>query len=508
MLFYLLPEIFLLLWILLRWQMWAGGGEAFRMAARIFVLSLPLVVLLFLFFPRISFGESRFGFRGDRIARTGHDGTMYLDNRALLIPSDRIVMEMEFAGGVPPGPLYLRGSVLYRNLGERWEGLSPGTPRAFAPARHLPAGACRDLGMWKRYRVKLYPTERRWLYFPEIPLEIPRDARIDADFVVKREKPVERVLRYRGRSALKHRCGLGTTAAVREAALQTREGANPRSRTAAEAIRRRFSDPARRIEAIERLFRDQNLTYTLRPARLEVANLADALLFGTREGYCVHFAAAFTTLARLAGVPARIVTGYMATAEGRVENYLAVRERDAHAWSEVWLGGAWKRVDPTAWARYIRETGTGRAARAETRHEAGDAGPGSARWRRWELYGLYLRYRVEEWILRYDYLRRLKLIESLKGDSRFALGFAGGILLLLALSLGLYLYWKRPGCGEARAYCGLQPLLRQLERRGCGRKSGDVLGAYLERCARELPGCEAVETLGRLYQGLRYGRKK
>jgi hypothetical protein len=35
-----------------------------------------------------------------------------------------------------------------------------------------------------------------------------------------------------------------------------------------------------------------------------------------------------------------------------------------------------------------------------------------------------------------------------------------------------------------------------------------VLGPYLQRCARELPGCEALETLGRLYQGLRYGRKE
>ena len=52
---------------------------------------------------------------------------------------------------------------------------------------------------------------------------------------------------------------------------------------------------------------------------------------------------------RAAGIPARVVTGYQGGYFNQLGNYLVVRQSDAHAWSEVWLGArGWVRVDPTA----------------------------------------------------------------------------------------------------------------------------------------------------------------
>ena len=52
---------------------------------------------------------------------------------------------------------------------------------------------------------------------------------------------------------------------------------------------------------------------------------------------------------RAAGVPARIVTGYLGGEWNPVGGYLIVRQSDAHAWTEVWLeGSGWTRIDPTA----------------------------------------------------------------------------------------------------------------------------------------------------------------
>ncbi len=52
---------------------------------------------------------------------------------------------------------------------------------------------------------------------------------------------------------------------------------------------------------------------------------------------------------RAAGIPARVVTGYQGGEYNAIGGYLIVRQRDAHAWSEVWLGDrGWVRVDPTA----------------------------------------------------------------------------------------------------------------------------------------------------------------
>ncbi len=52
---------------------------------------------------------------------------------------------------------------------------------------------------------------------------------------------------------------------------------------------------------------------------------------------------------RAAGIPARVVTGYQGGEYNEVGEYMVVRQRDAHAWAEVYLDGrGWARVDPTA----------------------------------------------------------------------------------------------------------------------------------------------------------------
>src|SRR5690606_14280440 len=97
-----------------------------------------------------------------------------------------------------------------------------------------------------------------------------------------------------------------------------------------------------------RMFNEQEFYYTLQPPLL-LEDAIDQFLFETRRGFCEHYAAAFTVLMRAAGIPARIVTGYQGGTLNPVGGYVIVRQRDAHAWTEVWLGEkGWVRVDPTA----------------------------------------------------------------------------------------------------------------------------------------------------------------
>jgi len=95
------------------------------------------------------------------------------------------------------------------------------------------------------------------------------------------------------------------------------------------------------------LFREQKFTYTLEPPLLG-RHSVDEFLFDTRAGFCEHFSSAFVVLMRAAGVPARVVTGYLGGEYNPLGNYLIVRQSDAHAWSEVWIENrGWVRVDPT-----------------------------------------------------------------------------------------------------------------------------------------------------------------
>ena len=95
-------------------------------------------------------------------------------------------------------------------------------------------------------------------------------------------------------------------------------------------------------------FNEQNFYYSL-DAPLLGRNAVDDFLFRTRTGYCEHYASAFAIMMRMAGIPSRVVTGYLGGWYSELGNYLLVRQSDAHAWTEVWLESeGWIRIDPTA----------------------------------------------------------------------------------------------------------------------------------------------------------------
>jgi protein-glutamine gamma-glutamyltransferase len=74
--------------------------------------------------------------------------------------------------------------------------------------------------------------------------------------------------------------------------------------------------------------------------------LVDFLL-RTHAGYCQHFAGAAALLLRLAGVPARVVTGFATGQRVGADRY-DVRDLDAHEWIEAYFPGyGWVPFNPT-----------------------------------------------------------------------------------------------------------------------------------------------------------------
>ncbi|HEY4912555.1 MAG TPA: transglutaminaseTgpA domain-containing protein, partial [Candidatus Dormibacteraeota bacterium] len=74
----------------------------------------------------------------------------------------------------------------------------------------------------------------------------------------------------------------------------------------------------------------------------------DWFLFDVKIGYCEQFATAETLMLRSLGIPARLATGYSTGSYDPVLDQSVVRERDAHAWVEVWFpNDGWVPVDPS-----------------------------------------------------------------------------------------------------------------------------------------------------------------
>jgi len=329
MISYVIFEVFFLLWMILAHHMGGKLIESFRASMVMFMYSLPWVVLLFIFFPRISFEHATYGFKGETVKRMGHDGTMYLDGNALLVPSDRIVMEVGFDGEIPEASkLYFRGSILYVDKKDHWEPLPTHVKRkskVFLSTQ----------GEQVDYKVTLYPTQKRWLYMLDMPKLEAEDSLIDQDLITTVEKKLEEPIHYAASSTLNSKYYDELDDVTYKASTRYSIEQNPQTYKKAQVLQSQYVSEAKRANAVMSYFKEQNLSYTLKPDALDTNRSTDSFLFDKRRGYCVHFASSFVTMARMAGIPARVVTGYKSDKSESLNNYLAVKEKDAHAWADL-----------------------------------------------------------------------------------------------------------------------------------------------------------------------------
>ena len=89
--------------------------------------------------------------------------------------------------------------------------------------------------------------------------------------------------------------------------------------------------------------------YTLRPPAIpKGADAATYFLLDNPRGYCTYFAGALTVVCRLAGIPARVVSGFVNPEWDRSTGMGTLLEANAHAWTEVWVPGwGWAPLDAT-----------------------------------------------------------------------------------------------------------------------------------------------------------------
>lgn len=115
--------------------------------------------------------------------------------------------------------------------------------------------------------------------------------------------------------------------------------------------------PYRKAVAIQRHLR--GFTYDLRVAADHDLRTMEQFLTTVRRGYCEQFATTMAVLARIAGLPSRVVIGFangtpVSRRPGGATTYL-VTTLDAHAWPEIWIEGAgWIAFEPTPRAGVAR----------------------------------------------------------------------------------------------------------------------------------------------------------
>jgi len=332
----------------------ANGDGRLRTLGVLGVGALPLLVVLFLFFPRLPPLWS-VQLSGQQ-ATTGVSDSMSPGDFANLGQSTELAFRVEFADERPPQQqLYWRGLVFSDFDGVTWRPASQKdqwSSRLQAPAWIQNAFATvpdESRAAPVNYKVILEPTQQNWLFGLDYPFSEQPDINTTSEFTLSKGQPVTQQLRYDVLQFAQMRIDPVLTEASRRENLALPNEGNPQSRALAKQLfEQSGSDPIRYIAAIEQWINRTEFRYTLSPPRLNT-NRIDEFLFETKAGFCEHYSSSFTFMLRAAGIPARVVAGYQGGEPSRNGSVWEVRQMDAHAWTEVWLEGqGWVRVDPTA----------------------------------------------------------------------------------------------------------------------------------------------------------------
>lgn len=449
-------------------------------AARTTAMGLPLMVLLFVLFPRIA---PLWGVPSDAVGKTGLSNEMQFGAMSEIANDDSIAMRLRFEGPPPPPEaLYFRGPVLTRFDGRSWRALGPANPfSAFGAAPRVRGPALRYELTLEPLRLSVLPLLESGPEAPGTRMEVQGlSLWRSAELQWLSPRPITERLRVQAQAHLDYSSG---PTEMRGSLLPYQElppGLNPRTLAWAAALRRERLEglepvdygPAA-ITAVLQHLRQAEFIYTLSPGRYGDASphLVDEFWLDRRLGFCEHFAGAFVVVMRALGLPARVVTGFQGADRELQDGYLVVRNAQAHAWAEVWLPGrGWQRVDPTA-AVAPERVQAGQTLQAPPGALAGTVNALSpALWRGvlllrsgWES----LNNRWQQYVLNYSRQDQFDLLKSMgwSAPDWQALGqLAAGLIGLIAAGGALWVAWQaRPHDGWSQLRAGLLRELRRLD---------------------------------------------
>jgi transglutaminase-like putative cysteine protease len=470
-----------------------------KASARLVLMSLPLMLILFVLVPRIP-GPLWSLTNEQRGGITGLSDSMSPGKISQLIRNNEVAFRVSFKGDIPAqSQLYWRGPVMALFDGSRW---------TQSKRRNINRLNITVFDEPTEYTVTLEPNGERWLLALDMPTQIVADSQMTADFQLTAKKPINDLLRYTLQSQLRFQAGLDEPEKYLQLTSQYPADKNPKTIALGQSLARQYDNPVDIVNHVLNMFRTQQYVYTLSPPALR-GDTVDQFLFETQRGFCEHYAGSFALLMRAAGIPSRIVAGYQGGEYNELGNYLIVRQSDAHAWTEVWIKNkGWIRIDPTAAVSPDRiELGLDQALPDEiSSFRIQNRNP---------LFGNLLfswdnvQNNWNNWVLNYDERKQSNFLQKLgvgiedSGDMIFALVF----MLLTVTGFYWLLGWYRARPAKpSRLEQHFNRLLKKLAKLGFEKKPSEDSRAFLSRVeASKLVQTSEIEEIVNLYNRIKYG---
>ncbi|MEY2866024.1 MAG: hypothetical protein RIQ43_50 [Pseudomonadota bacterium] len=466
--------------------------SSFKALLRALVMAVPMAVALFWLFPRI--GTPLWGLPGLSEQGTGLGDSMKPGQWLDILADDRIAFRVDFTGPVPaPEQRYWRGPVLWDFDGMEWR-RNPQDSQP-APDRTPPIRDAGTDGIIS-YRVSLEPTEKKYLPVLDWPRQAPEPYTLSADSSLYSSTPIQKMTQYSATAWTQADATWPLGDAERRRALGFPTAFNKRTQALALQWRAQAGSDRDYIERVlQWIRRDFSYTLATDPPRFDAV---DRFLFEDRKGFCQHFSSSFALLMRAAGIPSRVVTGYVGGYRNPYGGYWVLYIKDAHAWTEVWLDGeGWVRIDPTAAVapENILDTLAGSAGQEQY---AGGGGTFSPLFD----YGDFMRSRWNDWVIGFNAARQMALFKNM--------GFASAerwqmLLVLLALagliSFAVFSFSKQVRIKEHPVEAAWHKLTRRLYKHGHIKAAHETAADFAARVDDF-----ALKAIARRYTQWRYAK--
>lgn len=458
-------------------------------AARSMVMGVPVMLALYLLFPRIG---PLWSAPADSGPRTGLSDRIELGEMAELALDDSVALRVRFLGPPPLNhEMYFRGPVLDRFDGQHWTSsavVAPVLPRTPSDAAPQAQGRRIDYQLTiEPNRLRTVPLLDGTLAAQPAPNGPPVKLRRDG-------------LSWQAQQALTERTQVDASAWMEardrrdphaddpgQTNLALPLGHNPRTVAWAEQWRLRQGLQAASADAVVaallRHIREGGFSYTLSPqdepgpaqdappsSRAPqspgVAHPIDRFWLDRKTGFCEHYATAFVVILRAVGIPSRVVTGFQGAEVNPVDGLHVVRNSDAHAWTEYWSPrGGWSRVDPTAAVAPHRIDRPRPPIRYPEQMPQALRGFDPALWSGLRAYADAANHRWNVWVLQYSRQQQLSMLRNWGFDSPdwvTLVRICAAVIGLLAIFGLMWLWWQRPRLRHSPWHGPLMALHRAL----------------------------------------------
>ena len=305
------------------------------------LLSLPILLALFFFFPRFSspFGQSQ---NTDQSV-IGFSGELRPGDMANLAQSDEVAFRVYFQSPQKPKPedLYFRGLTLESTDGINWSRQIQKKeilPSPYISKENQPSNQ-------NTYTIVFEPRFGKTIF----SLEYTNSFQIlGASGLLYNDGSIESRFTPTNKYQLKgHRQTQSASAGSDSSHLQLPDDFDLKNPLLTKTLEdQKTKNISTKIQFINEYFKKSNFTYSLSTPRYD--NL-DKLLFDQKLGFCEHFASAAALMGRALQIPSRVVIGFQGGDWNKYGNYLIVKDKQAHAWTEFFIADqGWVRFDPTS----------------------------------------------------------------------------------------------------------------------------------------------------------------